>query len=48
VLVGRVGGKPVAFVDREEGAQASADERAKVVGWLRTRVGDSKMEVFFK
>jgi uncharacterized hydrophobic protein (TIGR00271 family) len=48
VLVGRLGGKPVAFVDKDEGAAVSADERGKVVEWLRTRVDDSRTEVVFK
>lgn len=48
VLVGRVGGKPVAFVDREEGSPVGSEERNKLMGWLRTRVGDNKMEVFIK
>ena len=48
VLVGRLGGKPVAFVGKDEGAAVSADERGKVVEWLRTRVDDSRTEVVFK
>ena len=48
VLVGRLGGKPVAFVARDEGVAMTADERGKVVEWLRTRVDDSRTEVFFK
>ena len=48
VLVGRLGGKPVAFVARDEGVAMTADERGKVVEWLRTRVDDSRTEVVFK
>ena len=48
VLVGRLGGKPVAFVGKDEGAAVTADERGKVVEWLRTRVDDIRTEVVFK
>jgi uncharacterized hydrophobic protein (TIGR00271 family) len=48
VDVGRMNGRTVALVERAEGRTLGSDSRTRLETWLRTRVGDKKIEVVVK